>query len=522
MRDFKLFLKLFDDGCIDNNIVPFDGCYSNNYDCIQGCRNCIKGICQNCLDGFWYQEQTQICIPQCGDSIITLNEECDDGNKIGYDGCYECKYQCSQNCEKCQFGKCLECQVEYQLDFYKIKCIPKCGDDVITSQELFDDGNNIQFDGYHKCLNYCQIECLLCFDNKCYNCQEGWQLQEYQCIQICGDSEQYQIPYQMNNGKCLPICGDNIITPIFEQCDDGNDIPYDGCFQCLYSCSYGCIQCEKDNHCLLCEDQNYILDTQTFQCNLQQQNIETNTEVIINDNDQLIVQCNKNQAFIQNKCVNLCGNGILKSEFEQCDDGNNNGGDGCSALCFQEDSYECNNQENQLSICTFIQTPNFNLILLSDKQNQTKIIELIFSQQVYISSKLNFEQIIEFIILNEIQIAFSLIPFQNITSQLSNPKYKILIQFLEPVANPILKVTIQKYSIFNSYDMELNNNQIQLQLGTPFVLSEATQKRVNQIIQMNDAVIYTTVGIAGFLFLTVFRYLYQNIFIAYFRQFKCR
>lgn len=44
----------------------------------------------------------------------------------------------------------------------------------------------------------------------------------------------------MINGVCLPICGDSIVTLEFEQCDDGNDIPFDGCHECQYSCSYGC------------------------------------------------------------------------------------------------------------------------------------------------------------------------------------------------------------------------------------------------------------------------------------------
>lgn len=32
---------------------------------------------------------------------------------------------------------------------------------------------------------------------------------------------------------------------------------------------------------------------------------------------------------------NLCGNGQI-DEGEQCDDGNNNNGDGCSSLCKEE------------------------------------------------------------------------------------------------------------------------------------------------------------------------------------------
>ncbi|CAD8058063.1 unnamed protein product [Paramecium primaurelia] len=603
IRDFLLFVnKDFDFICCDNNIIPFDGCFSNNYDCIQGCANCIKGICYDCLIGWEYKESTKSCIPSCGNSIINHYEECDDGNLVANDGCHNCQFSCPKNCLNCQFGKCLKCETQYQiiegmcsyvrdgfenthfeenkvdynfliierqfneqlkqqdgnckveqfgkclecqdgyeLNFNKKHCIPKCQDGIILSQEICDDGNSIQFDGCYKCQKSCQIECLFCSDNKCYNCQDGWQLQDYQCKQICGDGqiailsqeqcdniedsnctdcnyqcdhdclvcdkfqncEICQSSFEINDGKCIPICGDQIIISLFEQCDDGNDIPYDGCYQCQYQCSFGCIKCEKDNHCILCDEQQYyILDIQTFKCKQQQDITYPESKEQINNTQLLIVQCNQNQEFINNECVNLCGNGILNSLFEQCDDGNNNGGDGCSALCFEEDSYLCINQDKVLSICTFVQSPNFELTLLSDIQNQTKILELGFSQQVYIQSEQLFENIIEFIIIPQTQYVLSFNPLTNISNQLAYPKYQILVQFLEPVNEPILQINIQKFSIYNQYDLELNTNTKQIRLGTPFVLSQTTQQKVNQIIKMNDAIVYSTVSISAFLFLT--------------------
>ncbi|CAD8129965.1 unnamed protein product [Paramecium sonneborni] len=100
MRDFQLLLSK--DGCLDKNLIPFEGCFSNNYDCIQGCGNCIKGICQDCLIGWQYQEQIKSCIPECGDKIIIYDEECDDGNQLANDGCHQCKYSCPQIYVQCQ------------------------------------------------------------------------------------------------------------------------------------------------------------------------------------------------------------------------------------------------------------------------------------------------------------------------------------------------------------------------------------------------------------------------------------
>ncbi|CAD8192930.1 unnamed protein product [Paramecium pentaurelia] len=635
MRDFKLFLS--NKGCMDKDIVPSNGCFFNNYDCIQGCENCIKGICYECLIGWEFIEQFNSCIPLCGDAIITYDEECDDGNQFIFDGCHQCKYSCPKDCKLCQFGKCLmceknylvlegqcqyipdniglaymerdwillfidygyqqnilqlrnqlsnidynnknylgyfeqiylnfkvflfgyehnqskflqlnnckveyfgkclECQDEYELDFHKTQCIPKCQDGIILSQEICDDGNRIQFDGCYKCQKSCQIECLYCSKNQCYICQEGWQLKDYQCIQICGDgllanfsNEQcddlddlncinckYQCdndclvcdkfknceicsyPFQIKDGKCLPICGDKIITPIFEECDDGNEIPYDGCYECQFQCSLGCIQCKEDNHCEQCDNLYFILDTQTFKCQDLYQNIDS--ELKQNDTNLFTVQCKENQMFINNQCVNQCGNGILNSQFEQCDDGDNIGGDGCSAFCFEEDSFLCINQENSLSICTFIQKPDFNLILLSDKNNQTKILELSFTQNVYKLCQFPFENIVEIIILPQTEQKITIVPNINITSQLNNPSYKIYIEFLKSVAEPILQIDIQKFCIFNQFELDLTTNTKQIALGTPFLLSEDNQKKVTSVIKMNDAVVYSTASIAGILLLT--------------------
>ncbi|CAD8083149.1 unnamed protein product [Paramecium primaurelia] len=58
-------------------------------------------------------------------------------------------------------------------------------------------------------------------------------------------------------------CGDQIIQEN-EECDDGNLVPFDGCFSCLYSCVDGCEICEKGN-CLRC-GQGWILQRQIQKC----------------------------------------------------------------------------------------------------------------------------------------------------------------------------------------------------------------------------------------------------------------
>ncbi|CAD8116748.1 unnamed protein product [Paramecium primaurelia] len=437
IRDFQLFLKTYDN-CFDDNIQPFDGCFANIYDCIIGCSNCVRGICLKCQDGWEYYEQNKNCIPICGDSIITYFEECDDGNTYQYDGCYQCKYSCPLNCSKCQFGKCKQCQPRYELingyckyncdgyeiqddqenrncinrinnlienghyqhnlfnnenskytlvssltcnlqdfgifgyfynqcripviqyckeslydkclecdEYYKLeynkqKCTPLCNDGIVIEREQCDDQNNIQFDGCYKCQQSCLLECINCIENKCYQCLDGWQLIDYSCYQYCGDGqvakssmeqcddgnyndgdgcyeckfecfpfckscadrntclvcEQY---FELYNNSCKPICGDDYILIGLEECEDGNDIPYDGCFNCQFQCEKECQIC-KSGLCIECIEGYMIIKNYYTQ--------------------------------IQNKC----GNGIYSND-EECDDGNLFDDDGCSILCQIESNW---------------------------------------------------------------------------------------------------------------------------------------------------------------------------------------
>ncbi|CAD8166543.1 unnamed protein product [Paramecium octaurelia] len=70
IRDFSLFIDniIEEYQCKDFNIQPFDGSFSNLYDCNFGYNNCVKGICINCLDG-WYLDTQDICI-----SVVIKNQ----------------------------------------------------------------------------------------------------------------------------------------------------------------------------------------------------------------------------------------------------------------------------------------------------------------------------------------------------------------------------------------------------------------------------------------------------------------
>lgn len=50
-------------------------------------------------------------------------------------------------------------------------------------------------------------------------------------------------------------------------------------------------------------------------------------------------------------CTTVCGDGIVMSFAEQCDDGNTISGDGCSSSCIIETFFTCSNTTNSPSLC---------------------------------------------------------------------------------------------------------------------------------------------------------------------------
>ncbi|CAD8189274.1 unnamed protein product [Paramecium pentaurelia] len=217
--------------CDDMNSIRFDGCNNCRNDCQKECSYCQRGICLDCIYG-WYLTDQFICESQCGDNLIALisNEECEDSNYDQFDGCYQCKIECCHYCNICIYGYCYNCEYTFTLiDQY---CIPICGDGLITiGYEQCDDMNQIPYDGCYNCNYQCRQYCKLCIKGICYDqCEYGY----------------YEFDYQ-----CYPICGDGIIVHQ-EDCDDLNDNQLDGCHNCQFLCPNHCEICQEAK-CKLCE-----------------------------------------------------------------------------------------------------------------------------------------------------------------------------------------------------------------------------------------------------------------------------
>ena len=155
--------------------------------------------------------------PMCGDTILTPDEDCDDGNLTSGDGCApDCRFESVPACgngaleatENCDDGNTVAC------DGCTDTCVLEaCGNGILECDEECDDGNTADGDG---CAPACTIEIPAnCGDDIVdpgEECDDG--------NNVSGDGCQ---------ANCLlPACGDGFMDP-GEECDDGNDASGDGC-----------------------------------------------------------------------------------------------------------------------------------------------------------------------------------------------------------------------------------------------------------------------------------------------------
>ncbi|CAK74202.1 unnamed protein product (macronuclear) [Paramecium tetraurelia] len=427
--------------CDDQNLFNDDGCNNNcEQTCDVNCTSCIDGVCFECKEG--WKLGLFFCDPICGDLIVVGNEECDDGNQSNFDGCFQCKYQCSQHCEICLNGICQSCQLNYQLDqlsnsckpiqplltineqpnckilnnnkcifcqhgyldsftntciidynmnkcsknckkcvlskclecefgYYGNNCMPKCGDGIIVQEEECDDRSEFQLDTCLNCKFQCPQYCKSCAYGVCTNCISGFYL-------------------DIVSNSCNSVCGDKIRARD-EVCDDGNELKYDGCYQCKYQCQMECLDCQfgkctqcepplilvpsksmceerksckgliglyydnYSNDCLpqcgdgivvgleQCEDQNNIPYDGCYECQYQCHKMCSNCQ------KGLCFECKNGYHLNGQQCITKCGDGI-KIGDELCDDQNDVVRDGCT-FCKVDPLYKCEEDQSLLTFC---------------------------------------------------------------------------------------------------------------------------------------------------------------------------
>jgi fibro-slime domain-containing protein len=239
----------------------------------------------------------------CGNLMVQMDkmEQCDDGNKVGGDGCTElCQIEADWDCPPTG-GACVS--------------LAKCGNGALSSAEACDDGNEVAGDG-------CSADCKMV--------EPG-----YEC----------RVPGK----KCLPNCGDGVLFG-GEQCDDGKArADGDGCSAgCLiepgWSCTGApstCVQGECGNgaveageSCDLGKEKNGL-----FYGDGKGDVPGTGCSNTCTQEPSCRDAAGKTQA-----CAAVCGNGNVDAG-ETCDDGNALPNDGCSATCQTEEGFTCENKE---------------------------------------------------------------------------------------------------------------------------------------------------------------------------------
>jgi fibro-slime domain-containing protein len=287
-----------------------------------------------------------VCIPICGNGVVTPPEQCDNGTNNGT-GYGKCQTNCTWGpyCGDAVVNGPEQCDNGVNDTAYSLTkqsgcapgCIlpPYCGDGIVQSidGEACDLGTAMNTGGYNGCTSTCQ--------------RAGF----------CGDGIVQNPPEQCDDGKndgtygtcgvgCVlgPRCGDGIVQSGFEACDDGakNGTPGDPCSancQNVGTCGDGVVeppeQCDDGMNlggygkcapgCVLgphCGDG--IVQKPYEQCDDGPPN-----------------GADGRTTAVYGKCAPgcvlgpYCGDGVVQMPYEQCDDGAKNGtpGDPCTSGC---------------------------------------------------------------------------------------------------------------------------------------------------------------------------------------------
>ncbi|CAD8213792.1 unnamed protein product [Paramecium pentaurelia] len=350
---------------------------------------------------------------------------------------------------------------------------------------------------------------------------------------------------------CEGICGNGEIDKA-EQCDDGNIYPFDGCFNCQYSCIEGCSNCiqgicfecqegwtfyefscteeflinyqDQQQQCLnncklcingMCQECDigfYLINNQCQTicgdgimaghelCELEEQDCQ-NCQFICSKNCDVCIEGECQQCiigytfdYIEKYCQPICGNGVV-SDDEECDDFNIENGDGCSTQCKIEQNYICKNYQNSYSECSYEKQPAFKLSL-TNIYYQYQYVSIYFYQMVKTKSQNVFSKMIRMRLTepNEIIYDLNLIPIQEPFELVSVVEYLIEIQINTTLSQPpILEVTLED-QLFNNNDAPLVNKINQIKLNIPQQLDDHQKQNA---IYLKEVAKYTIISMGG-------------------------
>lgn len=267
--------------CGNGRVDPMEACDDEGTEDGDGCSAaCAVERGWTCED---LPGMPSVCETRCGDGAIAGAETCDDENETDGDGCSAgCAVETGWDCTGEPSG-----------------CRAVCGDGRVVGEEVCDDGNDVTEDA----CPYGTPSCTIC---------------EATCR---GEST-----------RTGPYCGDEVWQPAEEECDDGDGGPFffgDGCDgSCTvdpgWTCSGSPSVCTG-----ICGDGMQVGDEACDDGN-------TVTETECSYGTTSCDGCSADCASALTLTGGECGDGVVQSAFEACDDGNVRDCGLCDASCSAE------------------------------------------------------------------------------------------------------------------------------------------------------------------------------------------
>ncbi|CAD8146600.1 unnamed protein product [Paramecium octaurelia] len=314
----------------------------------QGCQDLIGDQCLNCQDGWILDEFQQSCSPICGDMIIKGYEECDDGNLISYDGCFQCKHQCIDSCKTCILGICKQCLEGFVLNSNNY-CDPQCGDGIVIpySIEQCDIKDDEDQSGCKDCK---YTNCKQSFLSNCLECEEGFIFLVDQCYPYCDN---------INFLEQLENCEDGDLQSFQDCIEDGQNVDRDMNQLIIVVIQFVEIRLSLQKKNVMMAMQLYLMVVLIVFILVQ--------KIVV-----IVIKVFVQSVKVTIICIVICGDGLVQ-EQEECDDGNDQVGDGC-LKCEIEQNWVCNSiMKDSYSQCIFVKAPHLIINYLNMTQNKQQL-----------------------------------------------------------------------------------------------------------------------------------------------------